>query len=115
MTPYQFFLRHAGFSYDPKTETADAGRRRNARDLANAERRASAAGMCFGWSIDPDIDSSEWCDDPPAYDQWVCVCRNEHGQVAASLGGIDFGRDGSPYSDPYRRVWEAELAREALT
>lgn len=115
MTPYQFFLRHAGFSYDPKTETADAGRRRNARDLANAERRASAAGMSFGWSIDPDIDSSEWCDDPPAYDQWVCVCRDAVGDSVASLGGIDFGRDGSPYSDPYRRVVEAELAREALS
>ncbi len=114
MTPYQFFLRHAGFSYDPKTETADAGRRRCARDLANAEKRGYA-GVSFAWLIDPDTDSSEWCDEPPAYDQWVCVCRDPNGNVLASLGGIDFGRDGSPYSDPYRRVVEAELAQEALS
>lgn len=115
MTPYQFFLRNAGFSYDPKTETADDGRRRHARDLANAERRGARAELSFGWSIDPDNDSSEWCDEPPAYEQWACVCRDANGIAVASLGGIDFGRDGLPYSDPYRRVVEAELAQEALT
>ena len=40
MNSYQFFLKHAGYSYNPKTETLMQGRIRSARALAKAEREA---------------------------------------------------------------------------
>ena len=108
-TAYHFFLKHAGYSYNPATETRAQGRRNTARMLAAAEK--SAAGCSFEWSIDPDIDSSEWSDDPEPWQTWQCIMRDESGRVVNSLHGIDFGRDGEPWGDPYRRVVEAELAQ----
>jgi hypothetical protein len=38
--------------------------------------------------------------------------RDKAGKVVQSLGGVDFGRDGDPWGQPYARVVEAELALE---
>lgn len=114
MTPYAFFYRWAGWSYQPATETPPQGRARCAKALATAERRARGV-LTFEWSIDPISTSLDWCDERPAWQQWECVARNvETGRVVASLHAIDFGRDGEPWGDPYRRVVEAELASEAI-
>ncbi|MCR4302123.1 MAG: hypothetical protein NUV51_10970 [Sulfuricaulis sp.] len=128
MNSYQFFLKHAGYSYSPETESPMQGRIRVARALAKAERKARDMGISFQWEMD-DYLSSEWIDankdggrncDP--WHTWYCCARPPiedadtygAGEVLASLGGIDFGRDGEPWGDPYRRVVEAELAIEAL-
>lgn len=111
-TPYQFFLSHAGYSYAPATETPLQGRRRCAKALAYAEQRASDAGATFEWLVDPYCTSAEWSDEEPPYAQWECIARDANGNVFASLCGIDFGRDGEPWGDPYQRVVEAELACE---
>lgn len=114
-SPYHFFLAHAGYSYDPRTETPMQGRIRCAQTLAYAERCALNSGCSFEWSIDPDITSREWTNEAPAWSTWRCVARDAEGKVFASLHGIDFGRDGEPWGDPYRRVVEAELACELPT
>jgi hypothetical protein len=113
-----FFYDHAGASWNPETETEEQGRLRGARELAAAERTASALGWSFEWSIDPDIDSSEWLDDNEdggrnrdPWHTWKCAMYAD-GEFVTSLHGIDFGRDGHPNSDPYRRIIEAELALE---
>lgn len=113
MTPYRFFLKHAGYSFDPNHESQADGRKRTAKALAEAEEKGRDAGLSFEWRVD-DVDSSEWSDEEPAYDQWVCVCRDEDGDFRIDLGCIDFGRGGKPWGSPYRRVVEAELAREVL-
>lgn len=109
----RFFFTHAAFSYMPGKETRDEGRARCARELAEAERKGREAGLVFDWTADPDCDSSEWSDEAPAYVQWQCLCYLNN-EIVASLGCIDFGRDGDPWNDPYQRVVEAELAAEAL-
>ena len=111
-TAYHFFLANAGYSYDPKTQTPMQGRRECARKLADAERGARDAGYSFHWGEDPHADSSDFSNRKPAYRLWCVDMFNPEGITVASLGGIDFGRDGSPWSDPYRRVVEAELACE---
>lgn len=111
-TAEQFFYEQAGYSYDPKGETQEQGKRRCAQLMAYAERRASADGYSYEWSVDPYITSSDFCDDPEPWALWTCLMRDEEGKVVKSLGGIDFGRDGEPWGDPYRRVVEAELAME---
>ena len=114
-SPYHFFLKHAGVSYNPATatETEQQGRIRGARALAKAERQARQMGYSYQWSTDRFSDSSEWSVESPAWDQWVCVLFDSDGNMLDSLGGIDFGRDGEPWGSPYRRVVEAELALEA--
>ena len=130
MNSYQFFLKHAGYSYDPKTQTPMQGRIQTARRLAKAERQARDAGISFCWGQD-DYLSSEWIADNEdggrnrdPWRTWYCTAyaapkQNEgyygvRPNVLASLSGIDFGRDGEPWGAPYRRVVEAELAIEAL-
>ena len=114
LTPYQFFLEHAGYSYKPSEESHRQGRMRGARALAKAERQARQRGYCFQWSIDPAGSSS-------LGHTWVCCAIGPRdteykgaGEVLASLADIDFGCDGEPWGNPYRRVIEAELAQEAL-
>ena len=115
MNAYQFFLKHAGYSHDPKTETTMQGRVRCARALAKAERAARDGGFSCRWSVDEMSTSADWSDEEPAYEQWQCGMYNESGRIVNSLHGIDFGRDGSPWSSDYRRVVEAELALDGLT
>ncbi len=109
----RFFYNESGYSYNPKTETREQGRMRGAKALAKAEAHAKDVGYIFEWGYD-DVDSSEWSDETPPYAQWICIVRDANGEVLASLGGIDFGRDGEPWGDPYKRVVEAELASEAI-
>jgi hypothetical protein len=110
-SPVRFFMEHAGFSYRPGQETEYQGRYRCARALAAAERKARDAGFSWTGEVD-EIDSSEWSDEEPPYRQWLCIMRDAEGKVRGSLGGVDFGRDGEPWGDSYRRVVEAELAVE---
>ena len=120
MNPYQFFLKHAGYSYDPATQSPMQGRIQGARRLAAAERKARDSDYYYMWAIDPHTDSSEFGDNldngklGEPWALWYCVCYKPGNEPLASLGGIDFGRDGEPWGNPYRRVVEAELALEAL-
>lgn len=117
MTPVAFFYRHAGYSYPTgATPTQQRAHRLNgARQLYRAESEARDAGYSFDWNIDDRVGSREWTDEEPAWETWRCICRDSEGCSVASLFGIDFGPNGEPWSDPYRRVVEAELAREALS
>jgi hypothetical protein len=112
LTPYHFFLKYAGYSYDPAKETAHQGRIRCAQSLAQAERMARDYDLRFQWEIDPDINSSEFSDEDPPWHLWEVICYSADGNIVGCLGGVDFGRDRDPWMDPYRRVVEAELASE---
>lgn len=114
-----FFVKHAGCSYDPLTETPEDGRVRCARELAKAETLARELGYSFRWDVDPDVTSADWIGarsdggkyrDP--WNTWVCDIIGPDGEFVDSLGGIDFGRDGEPWGEAYRRVIEAQLALE---
>lgn len=112
---FRFFLANAGYSYsfDPKTETKQAGRARCARRLAKAERDARALGYTFewedGWSIgDHQREYGECYADGGPDTCETCLMRDQNGKVVQSLGCID---DATP---AYRRVIEAELALEEL-
>lgn len=59
-TPEQFFYEHAGYSYDPLTETPEQGRQRGATVLAQAERESRDAGDSYEWRIDTDSSSADW-------------------------------------------------------
>ena len=109
----QFFWDNAGFSYNPKTQTADDGHLESAIALAQAELEGCSQGFSYVWDIDPDSTSADFSDDYPPYEQFQCVCLNYRGHILASLGGIDFGRDNQPWDQDYRRVIEAELALES--
>lgn len=108
----QFFYDNAGFSYDPKTQTPEQGKLECAKALADAETLATAHGYSFEWFIDPDITSADFQDDD--YSLWCCQMHNDDGDVVGSLSGIDFGPDGEPWGNDYRRVVEAELALEHM-
>ena len=105
----RFFWKHAGFCYDPKTETKAQGKRRCAESLAQAEQYANNLNFEFEW----EFDDMPW--DPGDTDYVpteVLCCRiidpKNPRYSLASLCGI---------ADPdenYRRVIEAELASEAL-
>lgn len=108
-----FFYEWAGCGHHPDKETPEQGRQRGADALAAAEYQAIRKGVEYRWSVDPDIDSSDFSDEKPAWKQWQCAALH-NGTCIASLHGIDFGRDGGPQSDPYARVVQAELAQEGL-
>ena len=112
---FTFFREHAGSSYRPGRETVAQGRARGAQALAYAEARARALGAVFVWQHCPDADSSDFTDEEPSWALWDCLCYGSSGRVLATLSAVDFGRDGSPYSDAYARVVAAELALEAFT
>lgn len=98
-TAERFFWKHAGTSWDPKTETRAQGRRRGAEELAAAEAWA-VDQLAYTWEYDG---MRADC----TGDVFGCVARWRDGSVAASLWGIcDPG-------DDYSRVVEAELASEA--
>lgn len=100
----QFFYKHAGYSFDPQTETQEQGRRRCAREMAAVEAHALSMGWRYDWEWDP----APWDGDAPEpHEVLGCTLRNAAGQVLASLWGI-----GDP-SPAYARVVQAELAAEA--
>jgi len=116
----QFFHEHAGYSWNPtQGETQEHGHERTARELATAEQWAREK-LEYIWQPDPCADSSEF-HDGPVYGLWECIAvwapwSDYEGDYvyAASLHAIDFGPDGCPWSDPYKRVVEAELAIEGM-
>lgn len=115
----QFFYDQAGYSYDPLKETAEEGRRKGAILLASAEQWAHESGYSYEWSIDHGSSSADWIEanedggkNNESWQVWSCVMRDSEGNIVQSLYSIDFGRDGEPWGDPYRRVVEAELALE---
>lgn len=110
----KFFHENAGYSWNPETETREQGKIRCAKELAKAETEAAQTGIDFAWQVDPDCTSSEFSDEEPAWELWICQAIGESGDVLASLGGIDFGPDEGPIRNPYARVVRAELAMEAL-
>jgi len=116
MTPddVKFFWDQAGYSWTPGKETQEAGRHRCSLELAEAEANARRLGYSFDWDVDDARGSLEWTKARPAWATWGCRCFDSDGKVVASLGAVDFGRDGEPWGNPYRRVVEAELAVEAL-
>jgi len=115
MTPaQQFFYEHAGWGYNPAIETEEQGRRRGAADLALAEDQAKERGWCCRWEIDPEITSEDFSNDPEPWELWCCTLLDDNGEMIEHLGGIDFGRDGDPWHDHYRRVVEAELAHQHI-
>jgi hypothetical protein len=110
----KFFYEHGPSSHNPETQTADEGRWESARAYARAEQAGRDAAHSYEWEIDPDIDSSEFSDERPSWALWECIVYNADREPIGSLSGIDFGRDGMPSDNPYRRVVEAQLSMEAL-
>lgn len=111
----RFFYEHAAFSYNPSTQTKEQGRETTARRLAMAEQKARHEGMSFDWCVDTEIDSSDFSDESPPWELWLCLAYDAKGAIVATMGAVDFGRDVFPHSHHYRRVVEAELALEALS
>lgn len=111
--PFDFFFKHGGWHYNPGAESPFAGHVRCATDMARAEFVAWDKGYHFIWSPDH-IDSSDFSDEQPPYMLWCVLMLDDAGTVVGSLGCVDFGRDGEPWTDPYKRVVEAELAMEQL-
>lgn len=120
-TAYQFFLKNAGYSFDPAKETREQGKRRCAREMAKAESTAVERGWYIEWR--EDFDGCAGCEcgsnECPCFrskgnrtsyhEPQGCVVYDEpRGNVLASLWGI-CGADSN-----YRRVIQAELALEAL-
>lgn len=109
----EFFYMHAGWSYRPEEETAEQGRRRTARELAEAERAAHQHGWVCTWGDDWTVGSHVKEYGTAAYETEPETCEvaclvDGADQVLASLGCVDDA------SDEYRRVIAAELAAEAL-
>lgn len=113
---YLFFLRNAGTSYDPKTQTPRQGKAEGARKLAKAERDARALGYTFEWFVD--IEGCNGCDcgspdcacsTGESHECLVCLMRDAAGICCQSLGSVC-----SP-SRSYMRVVEAELALEEVS
>lgn len=108
-----FFWENGGYGYS-QNQTPEEGRKACAITLADAARKAFDNNYSFEWEQD-DITNQDFEDSEGGpYYLWCCICRDDTGKVLASLCGIDFGRDKSPWGEPYRRVVEAELALEAI-
>jgi len=116
-----FFYTNAGYSYDPKTETAEQGRMHGAMELAKAERWARENGYTYVWEDDG---CTEVQRDDGTWEQLPAVGCAMHAPLddsqwrnnpipCQSLGGITESDDASERR-AYRRVVEAELALEEL-
>lgn len=110
---YFFFLRNAGYSYDPKTQTPQQGRSETARKLAKAERDARALGYTFQWADDwgigshvKEFGSESYPTEPTTCE--ICIMRNDGGTIVQTLGCVDDA------TQEGRRVIEAQLAMEEL-
>ena len=107
-----FFYEHAGYSYNPQTETPEQGRMRGAIELAQAEQYAANLGWTIEWDWDEIVDRRKNSKSHPRKEHEVLCARSPDPSnprySLAALCGIDH-----PDSN-YRRVVEAELASEAL-
>jgi hypothetical protein len=107
----KFFYEHAGYSFNPATETEEEGRMAGARALAEAEGRVKAGPYFF--TEEPD--DQPWDGDFP-YDGplWHVALLSVEGATGATcvagIGGVACELD----SD-YMRVVRAELALEHLS
>lgn len=117
-----FFARFAGYSYDPKTQTPEEGRKESARRLADVETLYLDAVRCADVGIEWENDPEGFADfsadvraghrnrknKPQQIERAVIWHRDEAGTIhyLASLCGIE---DATP---SYRRVIRAELAME---
>lgn len=110
----RFFYNHAGWSYNPNTETKSQGRWRSARALTAAEKGAKAKGLKFHWEYDQDGCSGCECGYKDCRcangtcQPEVCIVYSPEDKQLASLSGI------CGVTSDYGRVIEAELAQEAL-
>lgn len=98
----RFFHEHAGYSWDPKIETAEEGHIRCAEQLANAELWAKRHSVTFEWEQDEDC----WGDDKFQ----MCVTAIYPGGEYVSLGGIECDPELGGPDDDNKRVCEAEMA-----
>lgn len=103
----QFFLDHAGFSYDPMTQTPEQGKRQCAERLADAEdaiMQAMRVGdVLVSWS-----DDERMGDEEEGVERVECCVIEINGEIVASLFAI-WDADAN-----YRRVIRAELALGCL-
>jgi hypothetical protein len=112
-----FFMKNAGFSWNPRIETEGEGRQRCAEELAAAEMWSANALCVIEWREDGDADRSFLPDDDcrPLY---RCILTLPDGRTA-SLGSIDLGPDGfdtkgAGAGRSYARIVVAELALELM-
>ena len=109
-----FFHEHAGWSYNPATETPEAGRQRSAERLAVAELLIERAGAAVTWHEDWSLGTTHahyYCDEAyPDGGPETCefATLDLDGKVLATVGCIDDA------DEAYRRVIAAELALDAL-
>lgn len=111
----EFFYEHAGYAYDPKTETPEQGRRRMARELARAEQWAWDNDYDFVWEDEPEdwrmfLEDTE-IDSEEVSGIYVLTMVDSNDEVVQALGGIVEGDD-AELNRIGRRVFEAELAAE---
>lgn len=117
----QFFYEHAGYSWDPKTETATSGRTRVAVLLAAAEGTLEGSPLSVTWT--PDDQPAECaCGNPDCVSDgapaWVVQLRgpdercndlpSDSGEVLTASGGYDFP-SGEPWGEASARVAAAQL------
>lgn len=123
-----YYFEYAGYSWNPATQSEFAGRLIGAQKLARAVQWFNSlpdGSLEFEWDYD-DLTSEEFSDEEPFYPLWTCILwdyrrvtiRKKGKRVAAaSLGGIDLGRDGEPRDEEghYSLTVEAELILQAMT
>lgn len=105
----EFFYEHAGYSYDPKTQTEEEGHRETATYLARAEKWAKDHDVSFTWEDDWGVDHQKEfdCYEDGGPDTCEMCAALQDGKVITAIGCVD---DATP---EYRRVIEAQLAAEA--
>jgi hypothetical protein len=105
MTPAErFFYEHAGYSHDPRTETAEQGRVSTARALAAAEARLKAGP----YLVDHEPSPEPWEGNGPSWRVRLFVGSDEL-LLLGSVGAVECEEN-----DPHMRVVAAELALEYL-
>lgn len=110
----RFFYEHAGYASSPG-ETKHTAKLRNAKALADAEEYAQEHDWTYEWEEDRfGADTLGEGDDPEEIEVLTVVLKDEHGDVLASLGGVQFLKRGGHASRDYGRVVEAELALEGM-
>jgi hypothetical protein len=112
----RFFYDHAGFSYNPETETADAGHARCAIAFAAAEKRLQRlvddGTHSLTWEEDPEYDPAGYDPPEPEGTRGFGAILRRGTEVLGSLWAVTFATNDP--SDPYARVVAAELADEYL-
>lgn len=103
----QFFVKHAGFSYDPMTQTREQGQQQGAERMADAEDVLMLAMRVGDVSVHW-VDDARMGDEPDDVENVESCVIEINGEIVASLFAI-WDADTN-----YRRVVRAELALECL-